>query len=140
MSIESVLDNSRIDNWIDYLNMVFNGDPHLYLWGSGLGSSNPSDVNQSHIIKKVENSYISILGEMGIVGLIMYVVIIFICIYKIFSNYNNDILLSKVLIGWMLVLLIGSLANDLHQNNPFSMYLWIGIFIPMLYKSYKISI
>ena len=139
LSIENILNNDRVDNWKTYLDNVFNGDPYLYLWGSGLGSSNPSNEYQSDIVKKVENAYISILGETGIVGLSIYIVIISIFIYRAAVIYNNNILLSKILIGCMLVLLIGSLANDLHQNNPFSMYLWLSIFISILYKPYKIT-
>ena len=72
----------------------------------------------------VENSYISILGEMGIIGLVFYLTIIIITLKKIIklSKYNIE---YRVFLSIYLGLCIGSGFNDLYVNNPFSQYFWI---------------
>ncbi|MDB2084885.1 MAG: O-antigen ligase family protein [Clostridium paraputrificum] len=124
INIKTLSENIRVDNWNRYLNETFK-DNILYMsWGGGLGTSNSDSSQKTDSVYIVENSYISILGEMGIIGLVFYLTIIIITLKKIIklSKYNIE---YRVFLSIYLGLCIGSGFNDLYVNNPFSQYFWI---------------
>jgi len=137
---DNIANNDRVYNWDIYLDSAFRDSPFLWLWGSGLGSSNSDNSVQSEYVKKVENSFVSIMGETGIIGLIIYVGIIlryiYNCIYLYSKGYKNE---ANIFLGWIFIFLIASLTNDVYKNNPFSFYFWMFLFMielkRMEYKS-----
>ncbi|MED4123430.1 O-antigen ligase family protein [Halalkalibacterium halodurans] len=129
-SINELKDNVRMDNWTHYLGLNLLNDSFSFIWGSGLGSSNSDSSIEDPRINRVENSYVSYLGETGFLGLLF--IIFFIC--RFFSNAlylykKQKIREANILVCIMLIILIGSFGNDLLHNNPFSFYFWAILFM-----------
>ncbi len=68
-----VKENVRLDNWNQYITTVLSEGGLFYFWGSGLGTSNSDSKYQSDKVMRVENSYISFFGELGLLGLFFFI-------------------------------------------------------------------
>lgn len=128
INVDTLNNNIRIDNWKLYIENTVANNPLNFLWGSGLGSSNSDSSQKVDNVYIVENSYVSILGEQGVIGLTMYIAIIILTIIRLLRlrKIKNQ---YTILLVILLSILFGSLFNDLYVNNPFSQYFWIIVLI-----------
>lgn len=128
ITTDTFKENARIENWNEYLQGIYSkGNIHI-LWGGGLGTSNSSNKEQTEIIKKVENSYVTYLGETGIIGFLLFIFILLRFLVLIFRKFDNNKEQAKIILQVLLVLIIASFSNDTFHNNPFSFYFWILYF------------
>ncbi len=137
---DDIKGNVRFENWSKYIDMAWDKDPYMAIWGSGLGSSNSSNENQSEIMKKAENSYISMLGELGFIGFIIMILLFIRYIYNCFMIKRINKNIANLLLGWMIILSIGSLTNDMFHNNPFSLYFWLFFLVEEIIINYRIKL
>jgi O-antigen ligase len=116
----------RLEKW----NMVMQdlSDNLMYLlWGFGLGNSGTSGLSGDFII--IENSFVSILYELGIVGLLLFGFIIVrylsntIHLFK--SKDTERQLLGLVFLSYLAIFLFASLFIDAYVNSPFNFYFWL---------------
>lgn len=124
ISIEHLKENDRIDNWKTYLKEMSSIGEMYLIWGGGLGTSNSDSKSQDVYVKRVENSYVSFLGELGTIGLIMFAVILGKMFINLISLLKTNSTNSKIFLQLLFVLMIAALTNDVFQNNPFSFYFW----------------
>lgn len=141
LDLEYIKNNSRITAWSNYLDETLNNDLNKRLLGLGLGtaSSNANLVNNNPNIYLVESAYVSILGELGIIGLFLYLLIIIKYIYNSFIIKMHDSRNFYFLITFLLIILIAGITNNIHYNNPFSYYFYLAYFYTEVYmlKDYK---
>jgi hypothetical protein len=128
--------DSRVSNW----NRAFGSLSNInYLWGMGIGISSPdSDKVSNYNALMIENSFISIFLQYGLIGFIFYCIIIFkffINIIRIKPLYN---LYFYFLLGFLLLFVFMSFGNDFQRNLPFVFYFWIFYSVSESFVNFKI--
>jgi hypothetical protein len=111
--------NSRVSNWvtaISYLDNIF-----YFLWGLGVGASNP---NIDSVGFMIENSYVSIFIELGAIGLVLFLIISSVVFYRLLFALNVSMETLGFLILFFISFYFMSLGNDLNRNFPFNFYFW----------------
>ncbi|MEO3682796.1 hypothetical protein ABHN84_10915 [Shewanella vesiculosa] len=111
------VENARVQNWIIALKNI---DSIIFtVWGLGVGFINPNAESGGFI---VENLFISILIEFGMVGLLLYFIHILYLLRASFKLKDNEQIFC---VSFLMVFLISGLGNDLNRNFPFVFYFWI---------------
>ncbi|MDW2169811.1 hypothetical protein R7Z48_10255 [Vibrio sp. 1567] len=104
---------TRMDNILNYLDNIID-----WAWGLGIGASFPGAMIG------VENSMVTSLVELGIVGLLCYVLIIIHGFFIVFTSskieYKDKIFFYLV----FFVCLVMGVGNDFIKIFPFSFYFW----------------
>jgi O-antigen ligase len=126
----------RLEKWNTIMDQLSENIFYL-LFGMGLGNSGTSGLSGNYII--IENAYLSILYELGLIGLFLFITIIFIfltnalIIYKkiIDPNIKSFALVSLL---YLFAYLFAGLFMDIHVNNPFSFYFWLFLALILSYK------
>lgn len=114
-------ENIRLQRWVQIIsNMSFID----FFWGVGAGASSPSweDVNRGAVI--IENSYISVLYQYGLIGLILFFALLFRFYRNAYFILRVDNSLGKFLMSFLVVFSVMSMGNDFLRNLPFSFYFW----------------
>jgi len=97
------------------------------LWGFGLGNSGTSGLSGNYII--VENSFLSILVELGLFGICFYLYVIarysFNAGRLLKSQRKEKKNLGRLLFMYLAVFLFSSFFVDSYLNHPFSVYFWL---------------
>lgn len=116
--------NARINNWYSAILQLDN--PIFVIWGLGFGVSSPES---SHSIL-VENAFISVLINFGVIGLLFYLASFFFFIRSglLLWFRHNDYRSAFLIIGIFLILFVMGLGNDINRNHPFSFIFWIYLF------------
>lgn len=125
-------DDPRFDNWdaaFKYLNSFPVVGP---IGGLGLGVSNPGNFEQGQF--RIENSFLTIYLQLGVLGLLLFLMptgmaILLILKKKMPAEGGRSLAI-------VLIILLGGLTNDSHRNMPFSFYLWICLALSMLTYKY----
>lgn len=113
--------NLRVYHWLIALQKIDN--PFFYLWGLGLGKSNPAEeMVLMHEALLIENSFLTVFVETGFIGLVLYLW----CVSRslklswlYFKNNGNPAFLI-----FYIIFIIFSFGNDFNRNMPFSFYFW----------------
>ncbi|KPH95215.1 hypothetical protein AMS58_07610 [Pseudoalteromonas porphyrae] len=131
-SADTYTENARVKNWGVALQNI---DSVLFsLWGLGVGFINPT-VERGGIV--VENMFISILIEFGIIGLLLYLSYFFYLVKASLNLNGNE---KYFACGFLIVFLVCGMGNDLNRNFPFVFYFWIiSASIILTYKKEKCS-
>ncbi|WP_157756411.1 O-antigen ligase family protein [Pseudoalteromonas neustonica] len=126
------VENSRVQNWKVALQNI--DTILLSLWGLGVGFINPT-VEVGGIV--VENMFISILIEFGIIGLLFYILYFIFLVIASFRLKGNE---RYFAVGFLIVYAVCGMGNDLNRNFPFVFYFWIfSAAIVLTYKKEKCS-
>lgn len=113
--------NARVVNWNYALDKFKNA--YDYLFGLGFGYSNPSKEYSEHYGSLIiENTFISIFIELGVIGFIMFL-IIYLRFYYLSFNYYK-IYKDFSFVAFLIIFSLFSIGNDFHRNMPFSFYFW----------------
>lgn len=125
-SLNTYTENARVKNWA-----VLFADFDVWVFvfaGLGAGMSNPNgELALTQGTYVVENAFISNLVDFGLIGLLLYVLILLRFIYCAFKIKQPEAkLFFKVFI---VVFCIFSVANDFNRNQPFSFYFWFLYFL-----------
>lgn len=127
-----VANNSRKKNWTHFLDVhFFSNNFIMKLWGSGLGVSNSSNLLQTDVVLKVENMYITKLGEEGIIGSMFFIFILIFLVKNSLDLFEYSPIFLMVISSY----LIGGISNDLIYNYPFSLYFNLVMFV--ILETYK---
>lgn len=129
--------NLRIYHWLIALNQIDN--PFLYFWGLGLGKSNPAEeMVSAHGALLIENSFLTVFIETGLIGLILYLW----CIVRALKSSWTYFTISDnpAFLIFYLVFILFSFGNDFNRNMPFSFYFWFfTIWLDWQIRSYSIN-
>lgn len=122
MDILTYTDNARVANWVYALSHF---DYYInWLWGLGVGASNPNLASEGYM---VESSYVSILLEFGVIGALLYLLLLF-SMFLILQQNKKSIGKSYYFyLLFLIFFLVMSLGNDFHRNFPFVFYFWITL-------------
>ncbi len=115
------LENARIRNWFYAFQLI--ETPFDFFWGKGLGVSN-SDINKGGVL--IENSFITYIVEVGLIGLLFLALLIFYTISKIWQT-NSIKSFGNFLLLYIIFFIVMSLGNDFVKNFPFVFYFWVFI-------------
>jgi O-antigen ligase len=126
----------RLEKWDTIMDQL-SENIFFLLFGMGLGNSGTSGLSGNYII--IENAYLSILYELGLVGLFLFIAIIFIFLTNAFIIYKKIIdpnIKSFALVSllYLFAYLFAGLFMDIHVNNPFSFYFWLFLSLILSYK------
>ncbi|HIF9150942.1 TPA: O-antigen ligase family protein [Photobacterium damselae] len=120
-SVDTYMNNARVVNWnyaLESFTSIFD-----YIFGIGFGYSNPSkEYMEMYGSFIVENTFFSIFIELGLFGVIIFIMII-LRFYHLALDYykvNGDF----AFISFLMFFLLFSIGNDFHRNMPFSFYFW----------------
>lgn len=126
VDVETLHADPRIEQWRPLLKDLFEW-PFNFLWGFGLGNSGTSGLSGD--FKYIENSFISIFYELGIIGLLLFCFILLCYLsntINLFKRKNKEKqLLGFVLFAYLAVFVFASLFMDAYVNNPFGFYFWL---------------
>ncbi len=115
-------ENERIQNW---LFAIFHLESYQYIWGRGLGASSPdSSVVFSTSAIMIENAFLSVFIQYGLIGLISVILILMRFFYVGFSLSYLNPPLGKFVIGFLVFFVVLSLGNDFLRISPFVYYFW----------------
>lgn len=117
----------RLENW-SYLLSILLKDKVYLMWGLGLGNAGTSGLEGNKAI--VENSFIAIFYELGFIGLIFFLRIIYLFSKNSVIIIKNSIHYKDKILGWaalmyLVAFLLSSLFMDSYLNNPFNFYFWL---------------
>lgn len=133
----------RLEKWGTVIRNL-NAEPIYFLWGFGLGNAGTSGLTGNYII--IENSFISIIYELGFIGLMLFCLILFYYLLNTFKllkiKNKEDKLLGWAFIAYFITFIFASLFIDAYINNPFSSYFWLFfalLIIKRLSKSYQMN-
>lgn len=117
----------RLENW-SYLLSILLKDKVYLMWGLGLGNAGTSGLEGNKTI--VENSFIAILYELGFIGLIFFLRIIYLFSKNSVIIIKDSIHYKDKILGWaalmyLVAFLLSSLFMDSYLNNPFNFYFWL---------------
>ncbi len=116
----------RIDKWIVIIKQLFSNFIYV-IFGLGLGNSGTSGLEGNYII--IENSFLSVMYELGIIGLFFFVAFLmrFLINSLTLIRHNNSEQKSFGLAGVLFfsVFFFSSLFMDSYLNNPFNFYFWL---------------
>lgn len=123
---DTLFADPRLETWSIVIRDLWN-DPMYLLWGVGLGNSGTSGLSGNFII--IENSFVSIFYELGIIGLLFFGFIIF----RFFINAvrllkgkdTGKQYLGLVFFSYLLIFVFASIFIDAYINYPFSFYFWL---------------
>lgn len=126
VDVETLHADPRIEQWRPLLKDLLEW-PFNFLWGFGLGNSGTSGLSGD--FKYIENSFISIFYELGIIGLLLFCFILLCYLsntINLFKRKNKEKqLLGFVLFAYLAVFVFASLFMDAYVNNPFGFYFWL---------------
>ena len=115
-------ENARVNNWVFAISQL---DLYQYLWGRGIGASSPdSSIVAVTSALPVENAFVSVFLQYGLIGLIMIFLIIIRFLYVGYSLIGINSAVGKFVIGFILFFISTSLGNDFFRNSPFVFYFW----------------
>lgn len=119
---ETYSENSRIGNWSDAIEgMTFIN----HIWGLGLGASSPSySVTSTTSAVIIENAFISVYYQYGIIGFVLIILIISRFISNILILIKYDFNMGRFIMGIFIALMVMSFGNDFLRNSPFVFYFW----------------
>lgn len=119
--------NERI-NSIDFLQMIYerydlNGfkNWYNYFFGTGLGSGGHDAYNLGYKPSSTDSTYLKILIEKGIVGLIYFMILLWICIIKAIKNFKNY-LFEILIIGFFT---FGFLGANFISMPQYIIFFWL---------------
>jgi len=135
----------RLEKWGVLFNSLMSDNPLFFLWGFGLGNIGTTGLGASEKFLIVENSYIAIIFELGLIGLLFYVYFIYrYCrnALKLLLNYD----LENRRLGMLLLLYVGFLlvssnfADSLYMNYPFNLIFWLFFVVSEVAKRQNESV
>jgi hypothetical protein len=115
----------RIQNWISAINHIIDFIPFI-LVGTGLGMSNPASLAVNEYM--IENSFITIFFELGLFGLVLFIIIIHRFFHNSIAIHKRDKNMGLFFILFLVFFLLASMTSDLHRNNPMSTYFYFLFF------------
>lgn len=116
-SIDSILSfGNRLPIWKTYINEYLN--PLNFKFIIGYGSNYIKDINQS-----VDNYYLQIILQYGIIGLLDYCIMIF-TIFKSFTKINNINIKNFLFIAYLIVL-ISDFLGTINQHVDFTILMFL---------------
>lgn len=121
LELSTFVENDRVLNWKKAFES--NGWKEFVI-GNGLGTSNP-DRNAGGVL--IENSFLSILFDVGVLGLTCYAILFSLGVYYAFKSGHRRFYILIFLTYFMF-----GLGNDIHRNFPFVFYFWL--FLGCLYN------
>ncbi|WP_193264248.1 O-antigen ligase family protein [Vibrio navarrensis] len=130
ISLDTYVQNSRVDNWLSGMG---NLDNILYvLWGLGLGVARPS--GDDAIV--VENAFISIFINFGLIGFIIYLYFFVMGFYNAFYvlKKHREHRYSFLFLSVFSVLFVMSTGNDINRNYPFSFIFWVFVYFSFSFR------
>lgn len=130
--------NDRVGNWGNAISSL---EPYQYIWGRGMGASSPdsSIVAETSAIT-IENGFVSIFIQYGVLGLFLLFLVIgrFFYIGQRIMRFNKS--LGKFCVGFLLFFLVISMGNDFFRNSPFVLYFWFFyIYFELLCQNYRVQ-
>ncbi|EGR0628375.1 O-antigen ligase family protein [Vibrio cholerae] len=124
LELTTFSENSRISNWEVALK---NLDSFIkMIWGLGIGASNPTSGSGGIL---VENSLLTILIEFGLIGLTMYISIVFSMYFRANDSHFFEKEYSVFFNMFLITFFVMSIGNDVNRNFPFVFYFWSVVFL-----------
>ncbi|MDV2343567.1 O-antigen ligase family protein [Vibrio cholerae] len=124
LELTTFSENSRISNWKVALK---NLDSFIkMIWGLGIGASNPTSGSGGIL---VENSLLTILIEFGLIGLTMYISIVFSMYFRANDSHFFEKEYSVFFNMFLITFFVMSIGNDVNRNFPFVFYFWSVVFL-----------
>lgn len=120
--LSTYTENARVKNWLFAIAQL---DSYQYLWGRGIGASSPdSSVVSNTSALRVENAFISVFLQYGLIGLIIFFVIFLRFLYIGYLLVRYNLAVGKFIISFVLFFFAMSIGNDFLRNSPFVFYFW----------------
>ncbi|MGU3144750.1 O-antigen ligase family protein [Vibrio cholerae] len=124
LELTTFSENSRISNWEVALK---NLDSFIkMIWGLGVGASNPTSGSGGIL---VENSLLTILIEFGLIGLTIYISIVFSMYFRANDSHFFEKEYSVFFNMFLITFFVMSIGNDVNRNFPFVFYFWSVVFL-----------
>lgn len=115
--------NDRVGNWELAINSMLNFE---VLWGRGLGASSPDQqVVRNTSAMTVENSFVTVYLQYGVIGVALFLLIFLRFTYVGFRLLKVDESASKFCLSFVLFFTVMSFGNDFTRNFPFGFYFWL---------------
>ena len=122
-SASEYTENARLLHWQQAVSKLNSVD---VFWGKGLGASSPTKEKKIlYDSTQIENSFVSILFQYGVIGLCLSILIILRFYYLATVLKRSHRFLSLFSMVFLLIFIVMSLGNDFHRNSPFSFYFWL---------------
>lgn len=134
-SLSEYTENARLTNWI---NAIENMNTIQLWWGYGLGMSTPTfEKILLYGGIMIENSFISIFIQYGVMGLVGYILIFIRFFFISVSLRKYDKKLFQFMILFLVFFSSMSIGNDFFKNSPFVFYFWFFyIYAERIYINY----
>lgn len=121
--LNTFLKNARVKNWVSVL---YGLEPYQYVWGRGIGASSPDgtmgDTTSSVV---VENGFLSVFVQYGILGILLIAMILFRFFMLGLFFLRVDAAFGKLIISFLLFFCVMLMGNDFFRNSPFVFYFWM---------------
>lgn len=129
-------ENARVSNWISAVSSL---EPYQYIWGRGVGASSPdSSVLAVTSALLIENAFVSVFIQYGLIGFIFMAALMFRFIYLGIRLGEYDVTVGKFVISFLVFFIIISLGNDFFRNSPFVLYFWFFYaYFEIIYVRYR---
>lgn len=120
--IGSYTENSRIENWLNGIEIIFDGSLLNWVWGGGLGISLPGSL------VTIENSLVTILIEQGIAGLVIFLMFNLSFIFGVYvaKIEKED---KEYLVLFFILFFTMNTGNDFIKVYPLALYYWLIIIL-----------
>ena len=134
----SLSEEPRFEKW-SYIWEVLSDNIFIFLYGKGLGNSGTSGLKGEYII--IENTYLSILYELGVFGLLFFIITVLCFLINVinlyFNNQGDKKIRTFAIISliYLVVFLFGGVFTDTYINNPFNYYFWLYFAFALSFKS-----
>lgn len=114
----------RLEHWNALLKGAF---IHKPLLGYGLGQSIFAAKKYSHFLQVAHNDYLRVLIEIGIIGLIPFLLFLTQNLWSLYKKIKNKIYLelNTILLGLFIALLVSSFADNLIYSISVVSYLFV---------------
>jgi hypothetical protein len=128
LSVEAVSEDPRIENWSAFADFLSRDLSVLAVFGGGVGLSDPSGARGTF---RVENSYMTLLGELGLPALALFVYLLARSVRlslhraRRAGRGERDCYLAWA--AFFATYALAALTLDAHRNSPFSFYLWLCV-------------
>lgn len=122
----TTLEGDRIDIW---KNVLFELFPNSPLWGYGIGNASLALAPFYGRIKAVHNSWLIVLVDLGLIGFIPWIALVFEKLKQAFKIRKKDIYVLAVIVG---VIVMASTLDSAKEK-----YLWNGfLYVHMIMSMY----
>jgi O-antigen ligase len=130
----------RLAHWQAALNMA-----QAHPFGVGIGNYEVAYpqyrlLNWKFALGHAHNFYLNILAEMGIIGLLSYLMLIFSLVYLAWKNRQSPDPLTRLIsiacLGALAYLIFHSLLDNLYVNN---LFIHIGVIVGIIYHTHSMT-